>query len=87
MMIRAHPSGSEEKAARVLLEDIHRQVSAAIARIDAGLAEIRERKRLLTDEAFRAQIRAETRAWFKHFILLFNFRKYGMDESTPTSQF
>jgi len=65
MMMRAHPSGSEEKAVRALLEGIHRQVSAAIGRIDAALAEVRERERQLTNEAFRAQIRVEIQAWFK----------------------
>ena len=65
-MAETHPSGSDEQVrARALLERMHRQVRATIARIDAGLTEFRERERLLADEAFRAGIRAETQVWFK----------------------
>jgi hypothetical protein len=54
----------EEVASRAVLKDIHTQVRAAITRIDANLSEIRARERAVTDGSFRAQVIAETRAWF-----------------------
>jgi len=54
----------EEVAFRAVLKDIHTQVRAAITRIDANLSEIRARERALTDGSSRAQVIAETRAWF-----------------------
>ena len=54
----------EEVASREVLKDIHTQVRAALTRIDATLSEIRARERALTDGTFRAQVVAETRAWF-----------------------
>jgi hypothetical protein len=54
----------EEVASRAVLKDIHTQVRAAITLIDANLSEIRARERAVTDGSFRAQVIAETRAWF-----------------------
>jgi enamine deaminase RidA (YjgF/YER057c/UK114 family) len=54
----------EEVASRAVLKDIHTQVRAAISRIDATLSEIRARERALADGTFRAQVVAETKAWF-----------------------
>ena len=54
----------EEVASRAVLKDIHAQVRSALTRIDASLSEIRARERALTDGTFRAQVVAETRAWF-----------------------
>jgi enamine deaminase RidA (YjgF/YER057c/UK114 family) len=51
-------------ASRAVLKDIHTQVRATLTRIDATLSEIRARERALTDGSFRAQVVAETRAWF-----------------------
>jgi hypothetical protein len=51
-------------ASRAVLKDIHAQVRAARARIDANLSEIRERGRARADGTFRARVVAETRAWF-----------------------
>jgi hypothetical protein len=49
---------------RAVLKGIHIQVRAALTRIDASLFEVRARERALTDGTFRAQMVAETRAWF-----------------------
>jgi hypothetical protein len=54
----------EEVAFRAVLKNIPTQVRAARTRIDAGLSEIRERERALADGTFRAQVVAETMAWF-----------------------
>jgi len=54
----------EEVASRAVLKDIHTQVRAALTRIDASLSEIQARERALADGTFRAQVVAETRAWF-----------------------
>lgn len=68
--IEAYTSGNvltepeEEAASRVVLKDIHAQVRAVLTRIDASLAEIRGSEQRLADGAFRAQVVAETRAWF-----------------------
>jgi enamine deaminase RidA (YjgF/YER057c/UK114 family) len=68
--IDAYTSGNviaepdEEKASRAVLKDIHTQVRAVLARIDASLSEIRASERALADGTFRAQVAAETRAWF-----------------------
>jgi len=68
--IEAYTSGNiltgpeEEVASRAVLKDIHTQVRATLTRIDASLSEIRARERALTDGTFRAQVVAETRAWF-----------------------
>ena len=68
--IEAYMSGNviaepeEEKASRAVLKDIHAQVRTVLRRIDASLAEIRASERSLADGTFRAQVAAETRAWF-----------------------
>jgi len=68
--IEAYTSGNvltepeEEVASRAVLKDIHAQVRAALKRIDASLSEIRASERRLADGTFRAQVVAETRAWF-----------------------
>ena len=68
--IEAYTSGNvltepeEEVASRAVLKDIHSQVRAVLARIDASASEIRARERALADGTFRAQVVAETRAWF-----------------------
>jgi len=68
--IEAYTSGSvltepeEETASRAVLKDIHAQVRAVLSRIDASLAEIRGSEQRLADGTFRAQVVAETRAWF-----------------------
>ena len=68
--IEAYTSGNviaepeEEMASRAVLKDIHTQVRSVLARIDASLSEIRASERRLADGAFRAQVVAETRAWF-----------------------
>jgi hypothetical protein len=68
--IEAYTSGNviaepeEEMASRAVLKDIHTQVRTVLARIDASLAEIRASERALADGSFRAQVAAETRAWF-----------------------
>jgi hypothetical protein len=54
----------EEIASRSVLKDIHAQVRSVLTRIDANLSEIRVREQALTDGTFRAQVVAETRAWF-----------------------
>ena len=68
--IEAYTSGNvltepeEEAASRAVLKDIHAQVRAVLTRIDVSLAEIRESEQRLADGTFRAQVVAETRAWF-----------------------
>jgi len=68
--IEAYTSGKvltepeDEAASRLVLKDIHVQVRAALSRIDASLAEIRESERVFADGTFRARVVAETRAWF-----------------------
>ena len=68
--IEAYTSGKlltepeEEVASRSVLRDIHTQVRSVLTRIDANLSEIRVREQALTDGTFRAQVVAETRAWF-----------------------
>jgi hypothetical protein len=68
--IEAYTSGNviaepaEEMASRAVLKDIHTQVRAVLARIDASLFESRASERALADGTFRAQVVAETRAWF-----------------------
>jgi len=67
--IEAYTSGNtlaepEVEVASRALKDIHAQVRAALTRIDASLSEVRARERALTDGSFRAQVVAETRAWF-----------------------
>jgi hypothetical protein len=54
----------DQVASRAVLKDIHAQVRAALSRIDATLSDIRARERALADGTFRAQVVAETRAWF-----------------------
>jgi hypothetical protein len=69
--IEAYTSGrllsesEEETAMRALLADIHRAVRATLERIDASLAEVRERERALDEGAFRARVREETLAWLR----------------------
>jgi hypothetical protein len=55
----------EETAARSLLEEIHGAVRATLRRIDASLAELRERQRALDEGTFRARVRDETLAWLE----------------------
>jgi enamine deaminase RidA (YjgF/YER057c/UK114 family) len=68
--IEAYTSGNviaepeEEMASRAVLKDIHDQVRTVLTRIDASLSEIRASERALADGTFRAQVVAETRAWF-----------------------
>ena len=68
--IEAYTSGNviavpeEEMASRAVLKDIHNQVRTVLTRIDASLSEIRASERSLADGTFRAQVVAETRAWF-----------------------
>jgi hypothetical protein len=68
--IEAYTSGNviaapeEEMASRAVLKDIHNQVRSVLTRIDASLSEIRASERALADGTFRAQVVAETRAWF-----------------------
>jgi len=68
--IEAYTSGNilteseEELASRAVLKDIHSQVRAALTRIDASLSENLARERALADGSFRAQVVAETKAWF-----------------------
>ena len=69
--IEAYTSGNvltepeEEAASRAVLKDIHAQVRAILTRIDVSLAEIRGSEQRLADGTFRAQVVAETRAWFE----------------------
>jgi hypothetical protein len=68
--IEAYTSGNaltepeEQAASRAVLKDIHIQVRATLRRIDASLSEIRASERAFADGGFRAQVVAETRAWF-----------------------
>jgi hypothetical protein len=68
--IEAYTSGNviaepeEELASRAALKDIHNQVRTVLTRIDASLSESRASERALADGTFRAQVVAETRAWF-----------------------
>ena len=68
--IEAYTSGrikaesEEEIASRAVLKDVHDQVRAVLTRIDASLSEIRANEQALADGSFRAQVVAETRAWF-----------------------
>ena len=68
--IEAYTSGSilteseEQIAARSVLKDIHSEVRLALSRIDASLGEIRAREQALVDGTFRAQVVADTQAWF-----------------------
>jgi enamine deaminase RidA (YjgF/YER057c/UK114 family) len=68
--IEAYTSGNviteseEEVASRAVLKDIHAQVRATLARIDASVAEIRASEQRLADGTFRDQVVADTRAWF-----------------------
>jgi hypothetical protein len=68
--IEAYTSGNviaapeEEMASRAVLKDIHKQVRTVLTRIDASLGEIRANERALADGTFRAQVAADTRAWF-----------------------
>ncbi len=62
--VRRPGTGAEEVASRAVLKDIHTQVRAALTWIDATLSEIRARERALGDGTFRAQVVADTRAWF-----------------------
>ena len=69
--IEAYTSGrvisesEEETAARALLVEVHGAVRDALKRIDASLAEVRERERALEEGKFRAQVREETMAWLR----------------------
>jgi len=68
--IEAYTSGNvltepeEESGSRAALKDVHAQLRSTLARIDVSLAEVRARERALADGSFRAQVVAETRAWF-----------------------
>ncbi|MGH8320269.1 MAG: hypothetical protein ACREUL_20260 [Steroidobacteraceae bacterium] len=67
--IEAYTSGrvlsesEEEPTARALLEEIHGAVRDVLKRIDASLAEVRERERAFDEGAFRADVREETMTW------------------------
>ena len=69
--IEAYTSGrvlsesEEETAARALLVEVHGTVRDALKRIDASLAEVRERERALAEGTLRAQVRKETMAWLR----------------------
>ena len=69
--IEAYTSGrvlsesEEETAARALLEEIHGPVRDVLKRIDASLAEVRQRERAFDQSAFRAQVREETMEWLR----------------------
>lgn len=69
--IEAYTSGrvlsesEEETAARALLAEIHSAVHEVLKRIDASLAEVRERERAFDEGAFRAQVREETLSWLR----------------------
>ena len=69
--IEAYTSGrvlsesEEETAARALLVEVHGAVREVLKRIDASLAEVRERERAFDEGAFRAQVREETMAWLR----------------------
>jgi hypothetical protein len=55
----------DEIAARSLLAEIHGAVRTTLKRIDASLAEVRERERALSQDRFRAGVREETLAWLE----------------------
>ncbi|MGH8291293.1 MAG: hypothetical protein ACREV7_20230 [Steroidobacteraceae bacterium] len=69
--IAAYTSGrvlsesEEETSARALLEEIHSAVRDVLKRIDASLAEVRERERAFDEGAFRARVREETMTWLR----------------------
>jgi hypothetical protein len=69
--IEAYTSGrvlsesEEETAARALLEEVHNTLRDVLKRIDASLAEVRERERAFDQRAVRAQVRDETIAWLR----------------------
>lgn len=69
--IEAYTSGrvlsesEEETAARALLVEVHGAVRDVLKRIDASLAEVRERERAFDEGAFRAEVRKETMAWLR----------------------
>lgn len=69
--IEAYTSGrvlsesEEETAARALLVEVHGAVRDVLKRIDASLAEVRERERAFDEGTFRAQVREETMAWLR----------------------
>ncbi len=60
---RVVDASEEERAAGELLAEIHATVRAQLRRIDASLAELRERERALAGAEFRERVRAETLAW------------------------
>ena len=62
---RVLSESEDEAAACALLAEIHAQVRESLLRIDAGLAEVRARERVLADGSFRARVRRETRQWFR----------------------
>ena len=62
---RVLSESEEETAARALLVEIHGAVRDALKRIDASLAEVRERERAFEEGKFRAQVRKETMAWLR----------------------
>jgi hypothetical protein len=55
----------EETAARALLVEVHSAVRDVLKRIDASLAEVRERERGFDEGTFRARVREETLAWLR----------------------
>jgi hypothetical protein len=59
------PEDVQAMASRTALEDIHAQVSAALTRIAASVAEIRAIEQRHAQGTVRAQVVAETRAWFE----------------------
>lgn len=69
--IEAYTSGrvlsesEEETAARALLVEVHGAVRDVLKRIDASLAEVREREGAFDKGAFRAEVRKETMAWLR----------------------
>jgi hypothetical protein len=69
--IEAYTSGrmlsesEEESAARALLEEVHNTLADVLKRIDASLAEVRERERAFDQDAFRARRRDQIMAWLR----------------------
>jgi hypothetical protein len=69
--IEAYTSGrvlsesEEETAARALLEEVHSTLRDVLKRIDASLAEVRERERAFDQGAFRARVREQVMAWLR----------------------
>ena len=69
--IEAYTSGrvlseaEEETAARALLVEVQGAVRDVLKRIDAALAEVRERERAFDGGALRAKVREETMAWLR----------------------